>query len=57
MNHDELEQLYRQYYNELYLYAYSMCRNHTAAQDIVSDTFFKALLSLKDDHPLSLIHI
>lgn len=50
MNHDELEQLYRQYYNELYLYAFSMCKNHAAAQDIVSDTFFKALLSLKDGH-------
>ena len=45
-NHD-LEKIYQKYYKELYLYAYSICKNHHIAQEIVSDTFFKALLSIQ----------
>ncbi len=30
---------------ELYLYAFSLCKSHHDAQELVSDTFFKALIS------------
>lgn len=43
----ELEDLYERYARELYLYAYSLCQNTSLAQDLVSDTFYKALLSLE----------
>jgi RNA polymerase sigma factor (sigma-70 family) len=46
---DQLEKLYIKYYRELYLYAFSLCKNHHLAQDLTSDTFFKAYLSLDDD--------
>jgi len=46
---DQLEKSYIKYYRELYLYAFSLCKNHHLAQDLTSDTFFKAYLSLDDD--------
>lgn len=49
MINDQLEKLYIKYYRELYLYAFSLCKNYHLAQDLTSDTFFKAYLSLDDD--------
>lgn len=46
---DQLEELYIKYYRELYLYAFSLCKDYHLAQDLTSDTFFKAYLSLDDD--------
>lgn len=46
MNNKSLEQLYKQYSNEVYLYAFSLCKNYHDAQELVSDTFFKALIAL-----------
>ena len=45
---DQMEKLYIKYHRELYLYAFSLCKNHHLAQDLTSDTFFKAYLSLDD---------
>lgn len=47
-----MEELYIKYYKELYLYAFSLCKDYHLAQDLTSDTFFKAYLSLKDDCPV-----
>lgn len=47
MKNDELENLYKVYYTELYIYALSFCKDHYLAQDLVSETFFKALLSIE----------
>lgn len=47
MGNDDFEVLYRKYNNELYTYALSLCKNHHLAQDLVSETFFKALLSIE----------
>lgn len=41
--------IYEKYYNELFLYALSLCRNEALAKDLVSETFFKALLA--SNHP------
>jgi RNA polymerase sigma-70 factor (ECF subfamily) len=49
MTENSLEKLYRQYANEVYLYAFSLCKNHHDAQELVSDTFFKAMISLKQE--------
>lgn len=46
MKNDKIEELYIKYYRELYLYAFSLCKNYHLAQDLTSDTFFKAYLSL-----------
>jgi RNA polymerase sigma-70 factor (ECF subfamily) len=43
-----MEKLYIKYHRELYLYAFSLCKNHHLAQDLTSDTFFKAYLSIDD---------
>ena len=44
-----MEKLYITYHKELYLYAFSLCKDHHQAQDLTSDTFLKAYLSLKED--------
>lgn len=45
-----LEELYHRYYRELYIFVFSLCKNKTVTDDILQDTFLKALLSLKDSH-------
>lgn len=45
-----LKELYNKYYRELYLYIYSLCRNREITEDLVQDTFLKAILSLSDSH-------
>lgn len=43
-----MEELYRKYHRELYLYAFSLCKNHHTAEDLTSDTFYKAYLSIDE---------
>lgn len=50
MINNQLEKLYIKYHRELYLYAFSLCRDHHLAQDLTSETFFKAILSLNDNN-------
>lgn len=47
--HDQWDELYRRHYSEVYLYALSMCRDHHRAQDLTSDTFLQAILSLDEE--------
>ena len=49
MIHNQLEELYIKYHREVYLYAFSLCKDYHLAQDLTSDTFFKAMLSLDDN--------
>ncbi len=48
MVNDQMEKLYIKYHGELYLYAFSLCKNYHLAQDLTSDTFFKAYMSLDE---------
>lgn len=50
MDHKLLQMLYQKYYRELYLYVYSLCRSQSFAEDILQDTFVKAILALPDGH-------
>lgn len=43
-----MEEIYIKYHRELYLYALSLCKNYHLAQDLTSEAFFKAYLSLDD---------
>jgi RNA polymerase sigma-70 factor (ECF subfamily) len=47
VKNDEFEVLYKKYSAELYIYALSLCKDHHLSQDLVSETFFKALLSIE----------
>lgn len=51
MEPDILEQLYRRCYGPAVLYVLSLCGNMTLAEDIVSDAFVKAYLTLPDEIP------
>ncbi|MCH4886862.1 sigma-70 family RNA polymerase sigma factor [Acidaminobacter sp. JC074] len=46
MESDVLDKLYKSYYRELYLYVFSLCKNHHLTEELVSDTFYKAIMSL-----------
>jgi len=48
---DLLEELYRKYYPSALLYCTALCGDPTLAQDITSDAFVKAYLSLPNDIP------
>ena len=49
MKNSTFEELYKKYSSELYLYAFALCKNEYTAQELVSDTFYKVLLSLDDE--------
>lgn len=42
--------MYEAYYRELYLYVYAICGNKNMTEDVLQETFLKALLALKDSH-------
>ncbi len=45
MGRDEIEQVYRAYSKEVYLYALALCKDVHAAEDLTGEAFCKALLS------------
>lgn len=45
-----IKQLYHQYGKELFLYLYSMCQQKELAEDLLQDTFLKAILALPEYH-------
>lgn len=42
-----LERLYRRYAKAVYLYLYSLCHDHALAEDLMQETFLKALGALE----------
>lgn len=48
MTNDELEKIYKAYYQSLFLFAFSLSHNKEDAEDLVANTFVKALLSYQD---------
>lgn len=50
MEQDVIQALYEAYGQELYLYLYSLCGQKAAAEDLLQDTFLKAMLSLPRGH-------
>lgn len=50
MDKSLLNELYTKYYKELYLYIYSLSHNREITEDLVQETFLKAILSLSDSH-------
>lgn len=50
MEKDSLEKLYESYGKEIYFYIYSICGSRTMAEDLVQETFLKAILSLSESH-------
>lgn len=49
MDPELIQRLYRQYGRQLYLYLYAMAGDR--AQDLLQETFLKAILSLPQGHP------
>ena len=45
MKHDELTELFKEHCNPLLLYMLSLSKNRVVSEDIVSEAFFKALMS------------
>ncbi|MGL5014582.1 MAG: RNA polymerase sigma factor [Bacteroidales bacterium] len=49
MKDTSIEVIYTMYYHTLFLYALSLTKSRADAEDLVSDTFVQALLSLPED--------
>ncbi len=50
MDSQMIQQLYEAYGKELFLYLYSLCRNRELSQDLLQETYVKAILSLPPQH-------
>ncbi len=50
MDSQLLRELYNMYQKELYLYIYSLAGSREVAEDLLQETFLKAILSLSDTH-------
>ena len=44
----EFEQIYKAYFNDVFLYIKSLSQNESVAEEITSETFFKAMRSVDD---------
>lgn len=42
----EFDSIYKTYFKEVYLYTYSLCTNESTAEEIVQETFIKALKNI-----------
>lgn len=42
----DFNDVYKQYFRDVYHYAFSLCKNESMAEEITQETFFKALNSL-----------
>lgn len=47
MDSESTSFLYKQYYRDVYIYTLSLCKSHMIAEDILSETFLKVMLSLE----------
>lgn len=47
MENDILELIYRRYMKQVYLYLFSLCRSREMAEDLVQETFLKALYAVE----------
>ncbi|MCC5889558.1 MAG: RNA polymerase sigma factor [Alkalibacterium sp.] len=45
MKSDAIDKAYKKYHKELYMYALSLCRDEVVAKELVSETFYKALIA------------
>ena len=45
-----LQQVYQKYSKEIYAYLYTLCKNHNLTEDLLQETFLKAILSLPNTH-------
>ena len=50
MDNEVIAGFYRQYKKEIYLYLYSLCKSHELTEDLLQETFLKAILSLQNNH-------
>lgn len=50
MESEILREFYMRYSREIYLYLLGMCKDSYLAEDLMQESFVKALLSLRDDH-------
>lgn len=50
MDRTILKQLYEKYQKEIYLYLFSLCKDRQWAEDLLQETFLKAILSLSEQH-------
>lgn len=50
MKHDLIDSVYRMYGREIYLYLFSLGKDHSLAEELRQETFLKAILSLPDSH-------
>ncbi len=46
MRNHEIQTLFEKYYNDALLYTLSLTKNHAVAEDIVSNSFFKAIKTI-----------
>lgn len=45
MKSNAINKAYKKYHKELYFYALSLCRDESVAKELVSEAFYKALIS------------
>ena len=50
MDSNGIKELYNVYSRQVYIYAFSLCKNRHLAEDLMQDAFAKAILSLECSH-------
>ncbi|WP_208918573.1 RNA polymerase sigma factor [Paenibacillus uliginis] len=50
MRSDLYTELFKTYQSSLYLYLYRMCGSKETAEELVQETFYRAMVSMKTEH-------
>lgn len=46
MNNYKIEEIYNMYYKDLFIYAFSICKDYHLTEEVVSETFFRAFITI-----------
>lgn len=49
MNNYEIEEIYNVYYKEAFIYAFSICKDYHLTEEVVSETFFRAFITIDNE--------
>lgn len=49
MNNYEIEEIYNMYFKDLFIYAFSICKDYHLTEEVVSETFYRAFITINNE--------
>ncbi len=49
MNNYDIEDIYNMYFKDLFIYAFSICKDYHLTEEVVSETFYRAFITIDNE--------